>query len=616
MAYVPSEDTQNGSKTRPADTGAGLFAWTVGAWHINPGTGELRRGNETQRVEPKVAEVLVHLAERGGQVVSRDELLAAVWPGVVVGDDALTQAIIKLRKALGDDARRPAYIETLSKRGYRLIAPVARVAEVGVATPAVESATAPSAPTAAKDTADAPAAAAIQTSAERSAETRVVAPGSQNPWRLAVLGGALAAVVVAAGVGFGIYRDWAWPIGHTGAPHAVAENLPVIAVLPLANQSGDPKRDFFSDGVTDELIHSLGRYSGLRVISRNSVQQFKQREASTRVVSQELGARYVVTGSVREADGRVRVAVELSDAETARVLWSERFDRQGGEVFQIQDSIVLNIVGALAVKVSKLESDRAASRPPGRREAYDLVLLARAQLAKADRAANRQGRALIAQARELSPEYAMIYVVESELEDQRANLGWMEDPAQGLILAERAARFALTVGDPGANARAHAQLGRIHAIRGEHELALVESERARALNPSDPFIAEVRGDTLLWAGRTQEAVDLGESTLRLDPAGRRSPVRHFIVVAYFAAERYPQALAACERALADYPDLPLLHTMRAVTLAQMGRLEEARQSVAEVRRLQPNFPVAEFGNRFADPAMRERFRMALRKAGF
>jgi len=106
-----------------------------------------------------------------------------------------------------------------------------------------------------------------------------------------------------------------------------------------------------------------------------------------------------------------------------------------------------------------------------------------------------------------------------------------------------------------------------------------------------------------------------EGALRLDPAGRRSPVRQVIVVAYFAAERYPEALAACERALAEHPELPMLHTMRAALMAQAGRLDEARQSLAQVRRLQPNFPLGEFGNRFADAAVRERFQAALRKAG-
>jgi adenylate cyclase len=601
MTSDSSDGRSNGSNGRSEDAGAAGSAWTVGPWRIDAGTGELQRGSESQRVEPKVAEVLVYLAQRARQVVSRDELLTALWPGVVVGDDALTQAVIKLRKALGDDARRPAYIETLAKRGYRLIAPVARVTEVGVAPPATP-----------------PPAAAVEAAPSPPAEAPAPAaalPARRKPWRLAVLGGGLAALTLVTGLAVGIHRHWPWPIGSDNTPRATAETLPVVAVLPLTNQSGDPQREFFSDGVTDDIIHALGRYSGLRVISSNSVQQFKQREATPQIVRDELGASYVVTGGVREADGQLRVAVELSDAQTARVLWSQRFDREGGGVFEIQDSIVQSIVGALAIKVTKLESDRAATRPPSRREAYDLVLLARSLEAKAQRGANRQGRALIAKARELAPDYAMIYVVESELEFQRADLGWMEDPAQGLVLAERAARHALTIDEPGANARAHAQLARIHAVRREYDPALAASDRAIALNPSDTFIAEVRGETLLWLGRSNEAAQLLESALRLDPAGRDSPVRHVIVAAYFAAERYREALAACERALADHPDLPYLHTMRAAILAQTGRLEEARESAAKVMRLQPNFPVAGFGNRFADPAVRERLQAALSKAG-
>lgn len=590
MTYAPPGDAPDGPASRP-EWAAGV--WTVGAWRLDALTGELWREGaptERQRLEPKVAEVLLHLAGRASQVVSRDELLAAMWPGVVVGDDALTQVVIKLRKALGDDARRPAYIETLSKRGYRLIATVSAPVEAAPPPPA-----APMAPT-------------------ETAPAAVPPPAApRRPWRLAA--GVLAVGVLAV-LGYGHWRDWPWPIGHEPAARSAAEALPVIAVLPLVNGSGNPAREFFSDGVTDDIIHALGRYSGLRVISRNSVQQFKQRQASSRVVSHELGARYVVTGSVRELEGQVRVAVELSDAESARVLWSQHFDRQGGEVFAIQDSIVQNIVGVLAVKVSKLESDRAATRTPRQREAYDLVLLARTHLAQAERAANRQGRALVAQAREMAPDYAMAYVVESELEEQRADLGWMENPAQGLTVAERAARQALTIDDPGANARAHAQLSRIHTLRGEYPQALAESERARALNPSDTVIAELRAQALLWTGRTQEAVALLESAIQLDPAGRRSPVRQVIVVAYFAAERYADALAACERALVESPEQPMLHTMRAALLAQAGRNDEARQSVAEVRRLRPNFPTSDFGSRFADPAMRDRFQAALVKAGF
>lgn len=610
MAYSPSEDanrSSNGRAEQAKAAAAAPSAWTVGAWRVDALTGDLRGlgiGGELHRVEPKVAEVLVYLAGRAGQVVSRDELLSAIWPGVVVGDDALTQAIIKLRKALGDDARRPEYIETLAKRGYRLIAPVCAETPVAPAAPVSPPTLVPGAP-----------------AAEARSEVPVTRPGAEAPpartklRRFAWAGGALAGVVLVAGAAFGTYRGWSWPIGKEHAPHTVAETLPVIAVLPLVNASGEPTREFFSDGVSDDIIHALGRYSGLRVISRNSVQQFKRRDASARVVSNELGARYVVTGSVREIEGQVRVGVELSDAQTARVLWSERFDRAGGEVFEIQDDIVRNIVGALAVKVTDFERERSASRPPSSLEAYDLVLLARSLHAQAGRAANRHARGLVAKARELAPDYAMAYVVESELEEQRADLGWMEDPAQGLLLAEHAARQALRLNDPGASARAHAQLARIHGFRREHDLALAESQRALALNPSDTFIAEAHGQTLLWLGRSAEAITLLETAMRLDPAGRRSGPRLIIVGAYFTADRYAQALAACDRALADNPELAVLHAMRAAILAQLDRVEEARQSAAELRRLQPNFPVAEFGGRFADPALTQRWQDAFRKAG-
>ncbi|MBY0330247.1 MAG: winged helix-turn-helix domain-containing protein [Acetobacteraceae bacterium] len=606
-----------GSTPGPDGADASGAVWRIGDWQVDAATGEFRRGTETLRVEPKVAETMLYLAQRAGQVVSRDELLNAVWPGLVVGDDALTQAIIKLRKALGDDARRPTYIETLAKRGYRLVAPVARIPRTVPVPPAPPAPAAPAeAPVVAMGSAqpaDIPLAAAV--------------PQRRRAWRWVALGGGLATVALLIGFALGIQQSLPWPGGGQDAPRAAADAAPVIAVLPLRNQGGDPARDFFSDGITDEIIHALGRYSGLRVISRNSVQQFKQREATPRVISSELGARYVVTGSVREAQGealgealgeaqgKVRVAVELSDAMSGRVLWSERFEGEGGGVFEIQDRIVRSIVGALAIRVTSFESERAAARPPSQPEAHDLVLLARSLERRAERAANRQGRALVAQARDLAPDYAMAHVVESELEHQRADLGWMEDPVQGLVLAERAARRALALNDPGANARAHAMLARILSKRGDHQRALAEAERAKALNPSDTFITEILAETLLWMGRGDDAVALLEAALRLDPAGRASPVRYTIVGAYFTAGRYPEALAAVDRGLADHPNLAFLHAIRAAILVQLGRMDEARQSYAAMQRVQPNFPVEAFGHQYADPAIRDRLQGALLRAG-
>src|SRR6185369_11480935 len=149
-----------------------------------------------------------------------------------------------------------------------------------------------------------------------------------------------------------------------------------IAVLPFSNQSGDAKRDYFSDGVTEDIINALGRFSGVRVSARNAVQPYKGRSATPEEVSRDLGVRYLVQGSVREADGRIRVGVELSDAMKGTVLWSDKYEGEGRDVFEIQDRIVKNVVGVLAVKVSALEQQRAAAKPPENLQAYDLVLRA------------------------------------------------------------------------------------------------------------------------------------------------------------------------------------------------------------------------------------------------
>src|SRR5688572_1403129 len=222
-----------------------------------------------------------------------------------------------------------------------------------------------------------------------------------------------------------------------------------IAVLPFANHSADPKREFFSDGLTEDMINALGRYSAIRVIAHNTVQAYKDRTTAPEQISRELGVRYVVQGSVREADGRLRVGVELSDAMKGTLLWSERYDGQGMQVFEIQDRIVRDIAGALAVKLTALEQQRAAAKPPETLEAYDLVLRARDLMRAVERSTNREARGLLAQAIRLSPNYAEAHATLAHAEFQRAAFGWMEDPADGLRRSEQAARRALAIDHPG-----------------------------------------------------------------------------------------------------------------------------------------------------------------------
>jgi TolB-like protein/DNA-binding winged helix-turn-helix (wHTH) protein len=547
------------------DAAAPQARWRVGDWAIDPHADTLTRdgpdGHQAMRLEPKVIEVLVHLARHPGEVVTREELLAAVWPGVVVGDEAVTQAIIKLRKALGDDARQPRFIETIPKRGYRLIAAVDPI----VAAPALP--------------------------------VRRAWP----VWAAALAAAAMTGALVLSGD-----RPRSAP---PGSP-------PIVAVLPLVNQSGDPARDYFSDGLTEDLINALSLHSGLRVIAHQTVAGYKGRPPDTPALRKALGVRYVARGSVREADGRLRVALELSDADTGLVLWSDRYEGDGQARFAFQDRVVRSVVGAMAVKVGKREEEQAASRPPESLQAYDLVLRARALVVRSERAANRQARALAAQALSLAPDYAEAHLVLASAEAQRSlDFGWSEDPAKVAENAEQHALRALALGDVGAQARAHGQLGIIYSAQGRHDEALAEVDRAVALNPSDARALETRSFVLVWLGRLEEGVAASEMAERFDPVGRSAGGVFSRALALYMLGRFGESVAVADAGIARFPQTSFLHAMRAAALAQRGELAAAQAAAAETLRLEPFFHAKDFGDRFKDPRLTARLQDGLRKAG-
>jgi adenylate cyclase len=386
-----------------------------------------------------------------------------------------------------------------------------------------------------------------------------------------------------------------------------------IAVLAFANHSADPKREFFSDGLTEDVINALGRFSAIRVIAYNTVQAYKYRTVAPDQISRELGVRYVVQGSVREAAGRLRVGVELSDAMKGTLLWSERYDGEGKEVFEIQDRIVRNIAGSLAVKLGALEQQRAAAKPPESLEAYELVLRARELMRATQRPANREARMLIANAIKMSPNYAEAHAALAHAELQRAFFGWMEDPAEGMRRSEQAARRALAIDDPGANARALAILGNIHSFTGNYEAALADADRAIALNPSDAIARSLRGGILLWTGKIDESIAASEAALRYDP--RLAPEGMFnLALAYYLAGRYGEAVQTAT-AVETNARTVFLRAVHAAALAQLGDAQGARRVAEEVRRLDPFFDVKRFGQRLMNPAHREQAQEGLRKAG-
>jgi TolB-like protein/class 3 adenylate cyclase/Flp pilus assembly protein TadD len=387
-----------------------------------------------------------------------------------------------------------------------------------------------------------------------------------------------------------------------------------IAVMPFANQSGDPKRDYFSDGVTDDIIHALGQFSGVLVMSRNAVQAYKGRTATSQEIGHELGVRYIVRGSVRETAEKFRVTVELSDAKKGEQLWSERYDAAGTEVFEIQDRIVKNVVSALAVKLTRIEQQRVFSKPTDNLEAYDLVLRARWLLERLDRGANREARALLARARDLAPDSSEILTALGEAMLQRALYGWIEDPAEETKRAEELGKLALASADSRGHARAHALLATIHSNLGEYAEALSHAENAIALNPSDAKALGVRGAALLYIGRIDEGISALESVRRLDPE-LGTGVGYNLAVGYYVAGRYRDSLAMADILAARFPRDVATRAVRAASLGQLDQLNEARQAADQLRRINPAYEVENFGSRFANPEHTAKLQQGLRKAG-
>ena len=542
----------------------------IGEWRLVARRNELVRGAEVVHLEPKAAEVLALLAARPGEVLGREELLAAVWPGVVVGDDALTQAIIKLRKALGDDAQQPRYIETIPKRGYQLVAAVEPMAPVHP---------------------------------------------QPRPRRFAWRHGAAAAVLLAiAMTGLYLARGLPWPIGHNPRDGPGHVSIPTVAILPLANLSGDPQREYFADGLTEDLINGLGRFSALRVMSRNAVQDYKGKSPTPQRIGAELGVRYVVQGTVRESQGRTRITLQVAETSSGALLASHEYEASGAQVLEIQERIVRQVTGALHVKLTEIEERRVFGMPTANLEAYDLVLRARALLKESTRESNRQGRELAARAYKLAPDYANASLVLGGAELQRVLFGWIEDAEEGLRRAEEHARRVLSLRDSGSHARAYVVLSAVATLRDRNDEALDNADRALELNPSDASALARRGSALTWLGRLDEAIASLELARRLDPNAPAASMTP-LVIAYYSAGRYADAVAESERVVTRFPHVSSVHAMRAAALAQLGRQDEAREAAERVRRLDPIFSVEQWGTRFSSEEHRTRLQEGLRKAG-
>ncbi|MEQ1953487.1 adenylate/guanylate cyclase domain-containing protein [Mesorhizobium yinganensis] len=420
---------------------------------------------------------------------------------------------------------------------------------------------------------------------------------------LAVAG---ATLTIALALGIGAFQLWPW---LTGSAHVEASGPPTVAVLPFANLSGDPGQDYFSDGVTRDIIASLGRFADLAVLSNNATAKFKGSPADSAELHQKLGARYVVAGSVRRSGDLLRVSVDLTDTDRGLQLWSNQFERKLTDIFAVQDEITRDITGALAIKLTRIEFSRALAKETLHLDAYDYYLRGLHLLSMGDRSDMLNARAMFDKAISLDPRYAAAISALGWTYHFDATSGWTEFAGDSLELAETYARQALSLSPELGDA--HQLLGFVFLSRGEYDRALVEIRRAIEINPSDAYSYASLGTALNFSGDASGAITAFERARVFDPT--LQPNLSSLGFAYYLAGRYEEAIATLEP-LAGNSDL-FAYIGLAAAYAELERMSDAERAAGEVKRLSPFFEVDQFVGQWKDEQSRQNFARGLRKAG-
>jgi adenylate cyclase len=366
---------------------------------------------------------------------------------------------------------------------------------------------------------------------------------------------------------------------------AARADKPAVAVLPFDNMSGDAEQEFFADGITEDIITELSRFRDLFVISRNSSFKYKGHAVDVQKFARELGVQYVVEGSVRKAGSRVRITVQLIDAETDRHLWAERYDRELADIFAIQDEVTQAIVATLPGRVEAASRERAARKTPDSLAAYEWVLTAKVLHHRSQREANAQAQEMLDRAIALDPKYAHAHAWKACVLGQTWVNGWCEDreATQERIFEELQTALALDDND----SDVHRILAAVHVIRNLHDLAQYHQQRALSLNPNDDLIVVQQGELLTWLGEAAQGVEWIRKAMRLNPYHPERFWSH-LGRAHFVARDYLQAADAFRRITAvQFAH----HAFLAACHARLGDATNARLQADAVLALAPAFTV-------------------------
>jgi adenylate cyclase len=450
--------------------------------------------------------------------------------------------------------------------------------------------------------------AATPTAKRRAAARRML--GARRLWWMAA--GAAAGLAALAGFFLWLALDLGPTTQAPSDAKGLGQGLPILAVLPFANQTGEQSQEYFADGVTEEVINALGRFKSLRVISHNAVMPYKTKPATPAQIGTELGADYLVGGSIRRSEQRVRISAQLTEVGSSTVVWTNRYDGELSDIFDFQDALARDIAGTLATNITQLEVRRRLESEKPDQSAFDLVLRARSVGMASSRSANRQYRELMTRAIELDPKYATAHALLAEAIYSQVIGGWTEFPDQALDRAEELARRAIALAPDEPDG--YRALGRVHLIRAEYDQARSALQRAIEINPSDANALSAWGKGQLYSGEISGATEALELAFRYNPL--LEPEFHFdLSLSYYLARRHEEALRTAERGISRFPDFPMLQVAAAAAAAQSGRSEQAAHHVAEIRRRLPFLDLDQLGSRFTNAAYPAYLRDGLKLAG-
>lgn len=574
----------------------------VAEWYVDPATCRITKDEQQHKIEPKVMTVLVCLAQRQGQVISRDVLEEKAWPNMVVGYDSLASAIIKLRKAFGDNAKNPEVIETVPKKGYRLICPV--------------STTLASDNENSHSTIENSGSAIRKSGSSESGSSELGSSKAQSTTATLDVSKISIIIIVAAFVVAALLPVYVQFTSEPGEPdkNSISADRMVIAVLPFKNLSDDKQQDYFSDGITVDLITDLSKISGLSVIARNSVFIFKNTDVDIRTVQRELGVDYVVEGSIRKIGNQVRISARLIDARTSINVWAERFDGTLDNIFTFQDAVVSKIINALSVNLTEQDKSRLAGKYSDSIEAYDQFLHGWQMLWLSTREGMVNARTDFNNAIALDDQFARAYANLALTYIYDHLHGWSDDDELSLQKAHEYADRAIAI-DP--------NLPQVYWVKGfadiferDYQQALKHAQMSIDLSPNFSDGYGLLATTLNYAGSPREADEVMQKAMRLNP---RHPAIYKVIYGeiLFNKRDYKGAIKYFTEALNANPDIEESRIWLAAAYANIGDIEEAKWQLEQVKingrelslkRLEKVIP-------FKDPEQRKAFIDGLYKAG-